>query len=208
MGPLLVVASHSSARRGSAGNYLFGAWRPRLPMRQRLRTFGTASGGTTTQLVQVLKAFDSRHAARVGRNYCFNMKWRLFLLTIAAIALGAQGQVVTQTSTVQGVTIAATAGNLGPDTTVWDFAVVLDSRNQELPDDLVENAVLLDDSGHAHKALVWEGAPAEGRHRAGVLKFFAPDGRPQWVELRITRPGEARPRTFSWFVPGGLVALR
>jgi hypothetical protein len=136
------------------------------------------------------------------------MKWRCFLLSAAAIALGAQGQVVTQTSTVQGVTVAATAGNIGPDSTVWDFAVVLDSRDRELPDDVAGNAVLLDDSGHAQKALVWEGAPSEGRHRAGVLKFFAPSGRPQWIELRITRPGEARPRTFSWFVPGGLVAAR
>jgi hypothetical protein len=136
------------------------------------------------------------------------MKRRWFLLSVAAIALGAQGQVVTQTSTVQGVTVAATAGNIGPDSAVWDFAVVLDSRDRELPDDVADNAVLLDDSGHVQKALVWEGAPAEGRHRAGVLKFFAPNGRPQWVELRITRPGEARPRIFSWFVPGGLVAAR
>jgi len=134
------------------------------------------------------------------------MMWRLFLLSIAAIALAAQGQVVTQTSTVAGVTIAATAGNMAPHAAVWDFAVVLDSRDRDLPDDVAGNAVLLDDRGHVQKALVWEGAPGEGHHRAGVLKFFAPEGRPHWVELRITRPGEDRPRTFSWFVPAGLVA--
>ncbi len=165
-------------------------------------------GVGATHLLQVLKAFDTRHSARAVPGYCWNMKWRWFLLLVAAIALQAQGQVVTQTSTVRGVTIAATAGNLDPHTTVWDFAVVLDSRNQDLPDDLVASAVLLDDSGAAHKALVWEGAPGEGHHRAGVLKFFAPGGRPHWIELRITRPGEARPRTFSWFVPGDLVAAR
>ena len=137
------------------------------------------------------------------------MRWRIFLVALAAMACAAQAQIVTQTSTVQGVTVAATAGNLGPRTTVWDFAVVLDSRNQELPDNLVDNAVLLDDSGNMQRALIWEGAPSEGRHRAGVLKFFAPGGpRPQWVELRIMRPGEARPRVFSWFLPGRLVASR
>ena len=135
------------------------------------------------------------------------MRWHIFLVSLAAVACAAQAQIVTQTSTVQGVTVAATAGNLGPRTTVWDFAVVLDSSNQDLRDDLVDNAVLLDDCGNMQRALIWEGAPRQGRHRAGVLKFVAPDGpRPQWVELRISRPGEARPRVFSWFLTGRLVA--
>lgn len=136
------------------------------------------------------------------------MKRLLFLAALAAIALAAQGQVVTQTSTIEGVTVAATAGNIGPGTTVWDFAVVLDSADRELPDDVAQSAVLVDDRGQEQRALVWEGAPVEGRHRAGVLKFFAPPGRPHWIELRITRPGEARPRTFSWLLPNGLVASR
>lgn len=134
------------------------------------------------------------------------MRSLIFLVSMAAFALAAQGQIVTQTSTVQGVTIAATAGNIEPGTTVWDFAVVLDSRDHDLADDLASTAVLLDSSGNTQRALVWEGAPGEGRHRAGVLKFFAPADRPQWIELRISRPGETKPRTFSWFLPGSLVA--
>jgi hypothetical protein len=136
------------------------------------------------------------------------MKRLVFLVSIAVLALAAQGQVVTQSSTLGGVTVAATAGNIDPSTTVWDFAVVLDSRDRDLPDDIVDNAVLLDSRGNTQRALVWEGAPVEGKHRAGVLKFSAPADRPQWIELRITRPGEARPRTFSWFLPGRLVATR
>lgn len=130
------------------------------------------------------------------------------LLVLAALAWPAQAQVVTQTSTAHGVTVAATAGNLGADAPVWDFAVVLDSRHRELPDNLAENAVLVDANGNVRKALVWEGAPRAGRHRAGVLKFIALDPDAEWVELRITRPGEARPRTFSWLRPGRLVAAR
>lgn len=135
------------------------------------------------------------------------MKRLMFLVSIALFALAAQGQIVTQTSTLDGVTVAATAGNIDPGTTVWDFAVVLDS-DRDLPDDLVDNAVLLDSRGNMQRALIWEGAPGDGRHRAGVLKFFAPADHPQWIELRITRPGEARPRTFSWFLRGRLVASR
>ena len=128
------------------------------------------------------------------------------LLLAAMTALNAQAEVVTQKSTVQGVTVAATAGNLGPETTVWDFAVVLDSTDQQLVDDLVKNAVLVDSNGRQQAALVWEGAAPDGTHRAGVLKFFAVSPRPDWIELRITRPGEARPRTFSWLLGNGMMA--
>ncbi|HWI84372.1 hypothetical protein [Ramlibacter sp.] len=136
------------------------------------------------------------------------MDVRFPVLVLAAMALAAQAGTVTQTSTVRGVTVAATAGNLSAEATVWDFAVVLDSRDRELPDDVVANAVLVDASGHQQKAILWEGAPLEGRHRAGVLKFIAVTPRPDWVELRITRPGEDRPRRFSWLLPGRLVAWR
>jgi hypothetical protein len=32
--------------------------------------------------------------------------------------------------------------------------------------------------------------------------------RPDWIELRISRPGEARPRIFGWLLGGGLMAAR
>jgi hypothetical protein len=137
------------------------------------------------------------------------MERRIFLLILAvSIACAAPANVITQKSTVNGVIVAVTAGNLGPDTTVWDFAVVLRASHQPLPDDLVKNAVLVDPQGKKYKALIWEGAPAEGNHRAGVLKFIAVEPRPDWIELRITRPGEKKPRSFSWLLGSGLVASR
>jgi hypothetical protein len=139
----------------------------------------------------------------VSRNFAF-----VFAAAMALMLPSARGDIITQTSVVSGVTVAATAGNLGPQTTVWDFAVVLDSADQDLGDDLVKSAVLLDANGHEQQALIWEGAPAAGMHRAGVLKFIAVSPRPEWIELRITRPGEAKPRSFSWLLASGLVALR
>jgi len=130
------------------------------------------------------------------------------LLIAAAIGLSAQAAVITQKSTVGGVTVAATAGNLGPDTSVWDFAVALDSRDRALRDDLVTSAVLVDPRGVKHKALIWEGASGDGTHRAGVLKFIALEPRPEWVELRIARPGEKKPRSFGWLLGNGLMAER
>ena len=123
-----------------------------------------------------------------------------------AISLLARAEIVTQTSTVRDVTVAVTAGNLSPEASVWDFAVVLSSRGRNLPDDLVQSAVLVDPQGRRYKALIWEGAPGTGRHRAGVLKFIAVSPRPDWIELRIARPGETRPRTFGWLLGSGLVA--
>jgi hypothetical protein len=137
------------------------------------------------------------------------MERRIFLLILAvSIAWPAPANIITQKSTVNGVIVAVTAGNLGPDTTVWDFAVVLRSSHKPLPDDLVKDAVLVDPQGKKYKALIWEGAPAEGNHRAGVLKFIAVEPRPDWIELRITRPGEKKPRSFSWLLGSGLVASR
>ena len=144
-----------------------------------------------------------------GVGYLSNMERRLFFLFLVAfMALAAPAHVVTQKSTVNGVTVAATAGNLGPDASVWDFAVVLRSSRGDLPDDLVANAVLVDPAGNKYKALIWEGAPSQGNHRSGVLKFIAVEPRPDWIELRITRPDEKKPRSFSWLLSGGLVANR
>src|SRR5512133_2786381 len=135
------------------------------------------------------------------------MGFRFFALLLCMwITRAVPAEVITQTSTVRGVTVAATAGNLSPEASVWDFAVVLSSPNRDLPDDLVKSAVLVDPQGRKYPALIWEGAPSSGRHRAGVLKFIAIKPRPEWVELRITRPQEAKPRKFGWLLGGGMMA--
>lgn len=136
------------------------------------------------------------------------MRAGIVAAVVLSAAFAAKADIVTQTSVEDGVTVAVTAGNLGTATPVWDFAVVLSSARGELPDDLVRDAVLVDPQGHEYKPLIWEGAPGAGEHRGGVLKFFAVEPRPPSVELRINRPGEHKPRSFSWFLSTGLVALR
>jgi|SRR5665647_2070400 len=137
------------------------------------------------------------------------MGYRILALVLSMwVSQATPAQIITQTSTVAGVTVAATAGNLSPEASVWDFAVVLSSASKNLPDDLVKSAVLVDPQGRKYQALVWEGAPSSGRHRAGVLKFIAIKPRPEWIELLIQRPGEARPRRFDWLLDGGMMAQR
>jgi hypothetical protein len=130
------------------------------------------------------------------------------VLLATAILAAPSANVITQRSIVKGVSVAVTAGNLGPEASVWDFAVVLDSPHRNLPDDLLTSAMLVDPNGKKYKPLIWEGAPAAGSHRAGVLKFIALKPRPDSIELRISRPGEKKPRSFSWLLGNGMVASR
>jgi hypothetical protein len=138
------------------------------------------------------------------------MARRMFIVVAAMFfSLASGANVITQKSVVDGVTVAVTAGNLGPDASVWDFAVVLRAADKRiLSDDLVKNAVLVDARGKRHKVLVWEGGAAEAQHRAGVLKFIAVSPRPEYIELRIVRAGEKKPRTFSWLLGSGMMASR
>lgn len=136
------------------------------------------------------------------------MKRILFVLLALVLSLGSSAQVITQRTIVNGVSVAVTAGNLSAEASVWDFAVVLDARRRKLPDDLLKSAVLVDSWGRQYKPLIWEGAPAEGSHRAGVLKFLAVTPRPDSIELRISRPGEKKPRSFSWLLDSGLMARK
>lgn len=81
---------------------------------------------------------------------------------------------------------------------VWEFEVVFDTHSQDLQDDLLKSATLVAADGAPLPPLEWKGAPPGGHHRAGVLRFAAPQPAPARIEVRISRPGEPRPRIYSW----------
>ncbi|MBI3041765.1 MAG: hypothetical protein HYY78_02955 [Betaproteobacteria bacterium] len=108
---------------------------------------------------------------------------------IAASALSAQS------NTAAGVTVKATPRALPGG--AWEFEIVFDTHTQELNDDPAKSASLVA-GGRALAPAAWQGDPPGGHHRKGVLKFNALDPQPQAIELRIARPGEARPRVFNW----------
>ena len=101
-------------------------------------------------------------------------------------------------STENGVTVTATPGNLARDAKTWDFKIVLDTHSQDLGDDLLKSAVLVDGKGLQYKPTAWDGAAPAGHHREGVLRFNPVSPPPQAIELHIRRPGEARTRVFRW----------
>jgi hypothetical protein len=105
---------------------------------------------------------------------------------------------VTQTSDVQGVTVAVTPGNLEADSGIWDFAIAFHAGGRRLDDEVLDDVVLVGD-GMRRKPLAWEGEPTGVvGHRAGVLKFAPIHPRPKELHLEISRPGEKKPRVFTF----------
>ncbi len=103
-----------------------------------------------------------------------------------------------QTSSARGVTIKATPKNLASNAGSWEFAMVLDTHSADLSDDMVKSSLLRDGAGGQYAPLAWDGAPPDGHHREGVLRFKAISPQPQSIELQITRAGEDAPRSFRW----------
>ena len=110
----------------------------------------------------------------------------------------ANAQLETQKRSANGVTVAVSPINIARDARVWEFKVVLDTHSQDLADDLQKDAVLVPDRNKPLAPLAWEGAGPGGHHREGVLKFGAPEPRPQVIEVRIQRAGESEARSFRW----------
>lgn len=122
----------------------------------------------------------------------------LALVAAAAFAAGAASaaKLDPQTSSQSGVTVKVAPQTLAGGE--WEFSVVLDTHSQDLSDDLLKTATLALDGGSPIAPLAWQGDPAGGHHRKGVLRFKIAASSPASVELRLQRPGEAAPRVFRW----------
>jgi hypothetical protein len=126
----------------------------------------------------------------------------IVLLSLSLLSLvtagAAAAELAARKSSAGGVTVTVTPRNLAGSGKTWEFKVVLDTHSQDLGDDLVKTAVLLDGKGGRRAPVAWEGAGPGGHHREGVLKFAAISPRPAVIELQIQRPGESKPRSFQW----------
>jgi hypothetical protein len=127
------------------------------------------------------------------------MKFFLVTLTtilFASLAEAAPPALASQSSSESSVTVTITPRTLAG--AIWDFEVALNTHTQTLNDDLEKTAVLVADGGAPQTPVKWQGSPAGGHHRSGTLQFKAVSPMPATIELRITRQGEAKPRSFRW----------
>lgn len=120
----------------------------------------------------------------------------LATIFLANPAVAASPALPTQSSSAAGVTVKITPRTLAGAT--WNFEVAFDTHSQDLKDDPEKAAVLIADGGAPQAPAKWQGAPPGGHHRSGTLQFKAVSPMPAAIELRITRPGESKPRSFKW----------
>ncbi|MCC6472649.1 MAG: hypothetical protein IT514_02795 [Burkholderiales bacterium] len=121
-----------------------------------------------------------------------------FVPLLIASAPATTAELGTRSSAQAGVTVKVTPRNIAAEAAVWEFTVVLETHSQELSDDLAKTASLVDSRGVRHAPLAWDGAPAGGHHRSGVLRFKGLGERGDALELQIRRAGEPAPRVFRW----------
>lgn len=116
-------------------------------------------------------------------------------LVLAAASLAAAPELPARSTTVSAVTVKAQPKVLQPP--FWEFEISFDTHSQDLRDDLLKTAVLATPAGEL-RPVEWEGAPAGGHHRSGMLRFKAPERVSGPLVLRIQRDGESAPRIFEW----------
>jgi hypothetical protein len=130
--------------------------------------------------------------------------WIVVVLIAAALAahlspVAAPGSALAaRASSERGVTVTVKPISLARDAKSWDFEIVLDTHSQDLGDDLVKSALLVDGEGRQYRPTAWDGAAPGGHHRKGVLRFTPISPPPRAIELQIRRPGEAAVRVFRW----------
>ncbi|OHA13379.1 MAG: hypothetical protein A2909_01765 [Candidatus Tagabacteria bacterium RIFCSPLOWO2_01_FULL_39_11] len=101
----------------------------------------------------------------------------------------------TQISTGGAVTVAVTpVVNLSD----WSFRITLDTHSADLIEDLKEVSAIKDEKGSEYKPIKWDGDPAGGHHRSGILRFGEITPAPQSVVLVIRQIGGIAERKFEW----------
>jgi hypothetical protein len=135
---------------------------------------------------------DSRHPIRPLLAHAIG-----FAMLFGAAAFA--GELAPQTSESGGIMISVKPVDVSAAAGHWSFKVSLDSVKQDLKDDLMHTAYLVNRGAKKNEVPVaWKGDAAGGRHREGVLGFNAMTPPPTAIELRIQRVGEKAPRLFRW----------
>ncbi len=98
-----------------------------------------------------------------------------------------------------GVTIAVKPVEVSAAAAIWTFQVSLRSNSQDLSDDLIRTAYIVNRTRKINEVPVgWKGEAPGGRQRKGMLSFKALAPLPTAIELRIQRAQEKAPRVFRW----------
>ena len=78
------------------------------------------------------------------------------------------------------------------------FEVRMNTHSVSLDQNIVGISILKDDLGREYLPVNWNGSPASGHHRSGVLEFPLLKGNPGSVTLIIQNIANVPERTFRW----------
>ena len=78
------------------------------------------------------------------------------------------------------------------------FNIRMNTHIVELRQDMVVVSVLRDDQGREYRPLSWNGSPAGGHHRNGVLEFPAIANGSKSVTLYLKNIADVPERIFEW----------
>jgi len=136
----------------------------------------------------------------MGQHFVWHSTRALGAVLAFCVAAGAAGaaDLAPRSSNLEGVSVAVTPKDVAPGAATWEFSIALNTHSQNLSDDLVKTAVLIDSQGGRHAPTSWEGTPPGGHHRSGILRFKGLGAQADAIELQIRRPNEAAPRSFQW----------
>ena len=115
-------------------------------------------------------------------------------ISFAAVAWAAYEH---QTNNTNSVSVDVVPVQLGSGEKAT-FEIRLNTHTTPLDFDLVALSVLKDDQGREYHASLWNGSPAGGHHRSGVLEFPLLKGNPGSVTLVIQNIANVPERIFKW----------
>ena len=97
-----------------------------------------------------------------------------------------------------GVTITVSPQDLSRNASSWDFEIVLSTHSVDLGQDLLQVAILTDNTGAIYAPIAWTGSEPGGHHREGILRFPLVTEDASWIELKIADVGAIAERIFKW----------
>lgn len=121
------------------------------------------------------------------------------MIELIAVSNAAELAYAPQTSNERQIKVTATLRNIPTGAKTMDFEVSLETHTQSLGDDLAKSSELIA-NGEKYQPLSWEGSPAGGHHRKGILRFKAVVPLPASVELQIRLAADPSPRSFKWLL--------
>ena len=121
----------------------------------------------------------------------------LIVFTVIGLAGGAWASYEHQSNNANSVRVDVVPVQLSSEKPA-KFEIRINTHSVPLDYDMVAVSLLKDDQGSEYRASTWNGSPAGGHHRSGVLEFPAIGKDAKSIILYIKDIADVPERTFEW----------